>query len=1101
MTRTHSYADAVRLLGKSESRVVAALDRIVGGALLSGVAMGLSDLMGWFDAKVDFVRLSHELLVKAGERRSGLSRYDSTERAEAAHAVVVVVAFFDAVEALSLPVTWREVDLDRVRQLGVVGLTGLFAGELPLPSASRPYEGVLRDLRSRYRGAGAEFAELVRASAVWDRLDETRRSRVEEALGSVGEAAVRRYEELLRELAGAYPELRFWLQVRDGAATRTALAGLERSLAGLLVGRSPDARRAELARKYRALLDRPLIEQGVGLPGLRVPTVGRAYVDPDFQVVPHEPGHQPSVLSWWADQPVRDDLYHYLTGYLGSSQAVRTPLLVLADPGAGKSVFTKVLAARLPPSDFLAVRVELRGTPTDADLVDQVQHGLRAALKEDVGWAEFARSAGDALPVVLLDGFDELLQATGVGQTRYLVKVGQFQRDRAEAGRPVAVVVTSRMSVCGGVHIPEGGDVLRLVPFTEPQVRAWLDGWNTANDDYFRQAGRAPLTPEVVLRYPDLATQPLLLLMLALYDAAGNALQRAEGRIDEADLYERLLTVFARREVTKDDEDRTEADLAEDVETELERLAVVAFAMFNRGAQWVGEADLGDDLAGLLGAERVDRRSGTRSPLTPGEAVLGRFFFVQRSQAVRGEHTLRTYEFLHATFGEYLVARFTWRVLTDLHAVDGTRPRRLAGAPLDDEELFSLLSFAPLSARRPVLLFLRDFAGAAEDVDALAALVRRLFVVSLRGAPRPETAYRPVYRAASARQAVYSLNLVLLGAVLAGRVHSGAFGIPDWSRLAAFWKSQLSAGEWLAVRQSFGVRWLGDGQVELRFGADQDVPPVDLRKVDPPPDLTGIAADAHLTADPVLNHLRYAVEPVLAAGTPLSFARMMVDLGFAPVADRPARDGWYLAAADFAPDVVLDQVAGDPLVPAGVLRALADTALGVRAAFWAQLYDRLGKGGPDGELLAVVGECWEDLTGVMLDARASVLDAWLRLHEAGYRLLDDHDYPDLAGLVDRLDLDALRVERPDLLARLERLPSTGEVLVPVALDGPVAAPQPVPRPGTPRLESRREQLSQLDELLARGKLSADAYRARRDRLLRRGQWDLPGLDPRSPAED
>src|SRR5207249_958944 len=115
-------------------------------------------------------------------------------------------------------------------------------------------------------------------------------------------------------------------------------------------------------------------------------------------------GARPAALGWWRGVPVRSDLYRYLVGYLTSPRAVATPLLVLGDPGSGKSMLTKVLAARLPATDFLTVRVELRNAPTEADLVDQIQHGLRAALQEDLSWADLARSAGDALPVVLLDG-------------------------------------------------------------------------------------------------------------------------------------------------------------------------------------------------------------------------------------------------------------------------------------------------------------------------------------------------------------------------------------------------------------------------------------------------------------------------------------------------------------------------------------------------------------------------------------------------------------------------------------------------------------------------------------------------------------------------
>ncbi|MCW2917010.1 MAG: hypothetical protein JWN52_5078, partial [Actinomycetia bacterium] len=52
----------------------------------------------------------------------------------------------------------------------------------------------------------------------------------------------------------------------------------------------------------------------------------------------------------------------------------------------------------------------------------------------------------DAMPVIMLDGFDELLQATGIGQTDYLEQVARFQEREGDQGRPVAVIVTSRNS-------------------------------------------------------------------------------------------------------------------------------------------------------------------------------------------------------------------------------------------------------------------------------------------------------------------------------------------------------------------------------------------------------------------------------------------------------------------------------------------------------------------------------------------------------------------------------------------------------------------------------------------------------------------------------
>ena len=91
----------------------------------------------------------------------------------------------------------------------------------------------------------------------------------------------------------------------------------------------------------------------------------------------------------------------------------------------------------------------------------------------------------------------------------------------------------------------------------------------------------------MALAHRELAEQPLLLLMLALYDADGNALQRAPAEIGRTELYGRLLREFATREVLKHAAGLPEQALERAVETELLRLSLVAFAMFNR-AQSVG---------------------------------------------------------------------------------------------------------------------------------------------------------------------------------------------------------------------------------------------------------------------------------------------------------------------------------------------------------------------------------------------------------------------------------------------------------------------------------------------------------------------------------
>ena len=124
-----------------------------------------------------------------------------------------------------------------------------------------------------------------------------------------------------------------------------------------------------------------------------------------------------------------------------------------------------------------------------------------------------------------------------------------------------------------------------------------------------------------------------MLLMLALYDADSNALQRQVDRdLDEAGQYEQLLRTFAAREVRKGPSGRSDAEIELAVDADLLRLSVVAFAMFNRGRQWVAD-ELDADLAVLHGEPA--RHGGLRADLGGGETVLGRFFFIQCARAVR----------------------------------------------------------------------------------------------------------------------------------------------------------------------------------------------------------------------------------------------------------------------------------------------------------------------------------------------------------------------------------------------------------------------------------------------------------------------------------
>ncbi|MFD1050841.1 NACHT domain-containing protein, partial [Kibdelosporangium lantanae] len=228
-------------------------------------------------------------------------------------------------------------------------------------------------------------------------------------------------------------------------------------------------------------LDEPIVPRGAEVPDIRFPSIRDSYVEPHYQVTAHGPDARISDEHWWDTLPVQSDLDLRLATYLSTPDATRQPLLLLGHPGAGKSLLTKILAARLPDTGYTAVHVPLRHVTADAPIYRQVQEALDRVTHGRVDWYALTDQSEGTLRVILLDGLDELLQASGHNRSGFLHDVMEFQRREAEQLRPVAVVVTSRSVVADRVDVMPGTTVVKLADFTEDQVERWRETWNRTN--------------------------------------------------------------------------------------------------------------------------------------------------------------------------------------------------------------------------------------------------------------------------------------------------------------------------------------------------------------------------------------------------------------------------------------------------------------------------------------------------------------------------------------------------------------------------------------------------------------------------------------------
>ncbi|WP_157621433.1 NACHT domain-containing protein [Saccharothrix sp. NRRL B-16348] len=855
-----TYTGALRVLGKYERPWFERFDRALGGAILAGGAFGGAGVLGLIDPKNEAMSSLRKVLDGVSTKMTGLSGVHRQELVSAAHTVIAVNSVFDAYRDLLGPAFDRLdiTDREKFRLLGVEpagkdeagALSALTDLNVPAPDATRGFqqnfEGPLTQFLSSTAAAVANFlAGLAAWPALSAGLDES-------WLWLVLAESCEKYVHHYLGLASAIPEFEVWTFIGEHSATRAAVeagnARLAEALAaqteslerfGRLLALSTPAQpqpdrsyRAKLERAALATLSKPLLrtDPDTHPVNARFPSVERGFVAPRYRVAVHDEQAVPSSEEWWASHTtIEEDIDAFLAAHLSGPTSTDRPLLVLGHPGAGKSLLMEVLAARLPASGYTVVNVQLRKVDADDAVRAQIETALTDVLAERVDWGRLADECGDSIRVVLLDGFDELVQASGVTRSNYLKQVRDFQEREADLGRPVAVVITSRTLVVDRARIPDGVPIVKLEEFDNPRIGKWLDAWNHANA---ATPGFRPLAPDDLLRRGDLARQPLILLMLAIYAADAGNRRLDDESLSQSELYERLIDSFVLRQARDKGRVRPSgAQIAKRVKQGKWQLGIAALAMFNRGRQYVEHAELERDLTPFTPAPEVVQRSSFEDPLTLADRTVGDFFFIHSAQLNEraGKPGRRTYEFLHATFGEYLIAEVTLNLLRAIVADEERRESRPFEdfGLLDDALLYALISHQAFTKRWPIL----DFAAGlfrALDPDVRTGVVHVLEELIRSVHQRVKHDRHPTYDPSGAtlvsRVAAYSANLVSLRVALSDAgvpLHDLAPELGDWQSAVHLWHSGLDAEGWHSVRRTLTLTWIGqDALVVAEKSAD-----------------------------------------------------------------------------------------------------------------------------------------------------------------------------------------------------------------------------------------------------------------------------------------
>ncbi|WP_432897515.1 NACHT domain-containing protein [Micromonospora matsumotoense] len=833
-----SYRDALRLLAPGSARLTAAgkianAGILGAGALTHGAALAL---LGPTNTLMQLVREATG--NQAGRIRSsgGRSYY---ELLEASHTVLALAAFFDGFRDVVGPGVER-LQLTDAEKVALVPAgrrqhtlpQEIDGGCFPLPSSVHGMADTRRDIEEAYvllHDATIAFCEGLAAWAEVQRgLDLTSlRSRVVER-------SMRHYEDRFDRLAADLPEFGFRMlrqaiehHMRDNRQLTVevvqridALAALSHNLsalAGPTPTDRPDLLRESLDRlagSLTAVFRQPLLTIRDTVFHLRLPTVEHGFISPDFRVAVHGKHAAPEREHWWAEQPRRGDLVGFLSDYLTDPASLHRPLLVLGQPGAGKTLLSRVIAARLPANRFTAILVPLRRMAGDASPTEQIESAIEQVMDERLRWADLRRATNGTTVVVVFDGFDELVQVTGTAHAQYVDRVAEFQEAQWDLGCPVIPIITSRMLVMDRTSVPQGTVLVRLEDLTDSQVTTWVAAVNTANEG---QPGYHRLEARDLLSHGELARQPLLLTLLAIHYHEHRVDRRPDSGISRCDLFTGLLTAFIRRQVGEKASSVLAPHERQAREHRLRRdLAITAFAMFNRNRQLVNRAALRADL-GCFGTGADDgSRFELGDVLGPEQLVTAAFFVVYGPDDLQGEDARRTYEFLHATIGDFLIAEYvvgSLRELAELHR--RTRTPAGFGHHLDTGQFRALLSHQPLVKREAVVGFVEELSSRhpQERSGMVAAIIGLLAEARQRGSLAGVDAYRPSPYDPVRLLAAYTANLVALAVLLCadGVPYTDLMDDRTWVSTVRLWRAGLDEKDQMTL-----LSWLGrDGDGRL----------------------------------------------------------------------------------------------------------------------------------------------------------------------------------------------------------------------------------------------------------------------------------------------
>lgn len=935
MVRDYRFKDIEKYLKKDADigeDIIDAFEGLTDAAIIfSPIIFGPQFLpvLDLLDVKDRLLNLGHKVFDFIAQRIE-LDYIERMEQIRAAYALICYTAYFDVLQDALPSEAKRKIKLkfEKKKELieeAIESNDALLASSSALDIHCNVYyadhltsfSDIKEQLLTIYERVTNNLLKMIDESRAYDEEKEQDKQELEQlqaVLNGLPQKAITVYEAQYCCLADQFNDFAFFAQLKNFEGVQHAIKKNKDAL-DLLVGitKKVDVGLSnlnhivnsiatnysviqaqdivdDLKRKYIATIEEPIIDDkeiksDTETMSLRFPRIVDAFIPQSYKCLSYQrKDTKLEDTSVWKQLPIQHDIDKFFVKYLYSPDSIDYPLVILGQPGSGKSLLTKVLSAQLMSSSYTVIRIPLREVNAedgiDVLVEDQIKKITNRPLSTQ-GYGGFAAQFNEKPLIIILDGYDELLQAKGDVFSGYLEKVRTFQQDQKSLKRPVRIIVTSRITLIDKARIPVNSTILRLMEFDYQQRQTWIDIWNNINADYFVNADIRPFSLPAKEKgkknsIVELAEQPLLLLMLALYDSEANELAKTSN-IQRTELYDNLLRRFVRRERRRYVSgfiDKTPEEQEVIIDQEMNRLGVVAIGMYNRKGVVILSGQLEKDLD-IFNAHRNDG-SPKAHTLKESESVLGGFFFIHKSTAqdinAHSDNSESAYEFLHNTFGEFLAADFILRntinevkdILVDRTFKSAGLMNKLSNPDSLNSGWFYCLMFVPLYSRPVVIEMLREHVSKAlqralkiynisinitqdEFIDNLKFLVKNQLKMILNTRNSPSVMRGGILLDQDipllGYLSIYSLNLVILACTLSTdgfefneeeylQSEASILDSRPWDKLTSLWKAWFSPADLMGLSVILKAKRIRDATISIKcnekFEATRYEQPIDI---------------------------------------------------------------------------------------------------------------------------------------------------------------------------------------------------------------------------------------------------------------------------------